>query len=302
MIAGLLGAVSHRGPNGRGAVFGTGADVVDQPQNGADWALGHVRLAILDLSDAGLQPMSRGQAWITYNGEVYNYVELRRELEGFGHRFETETDTEVILHAYDRWGEDCVGRFNGMWAFAIWDRRRRKLFCARDRFGIKPFFYTERRGLFAFASEIKALISLSDVPTSPNAAIIHDYLTLKLSDHTDETFYEEVRRLPAAHRMSVDAEGRVRVERYWDLAPNEAIEWSQSDAEEGARRFYDLLRDSIRLRLRSDVKIGTCLSGGLDSSAIVMLANSLMFDEKAYPIPAYVSTPRRIVTRRVSDE
>jgi asparagine synthase (glutamine-hydrolysing) len=283
---------AHRGPDGEGYVL-LDARGVEQPVARKDRltdalgfsphrhtvGLGHRRLAIVELSPLGHQPMATedGRCWVTYNGEIYNHVELREELRGKGHRFRSASDTEVLLAAYREWSEACVTRFNGMFAFAIWDGDRRRLFCARDRLGVKPFYYYWDGERFAFASEIKGLLAAGHRP-SPNQRAAFDYLDGACLDHSQDTFFEGIRQLPPAHTLTVDTQ--VRVERYWDLPPCGEAGLSMRDA---AERFQHLFRDAVRLRLRSDVPIGTCLSGGLDSSSIVCVANDLMFVEHAVP-------------------
>lgn len=242
--------------------------------------LANRRLAILDLSPAGHQPMCNedGTLWITHNGEVYNFQELRKELEQFGHQFTSQTDTEVILHAYEQWGPDCLHRFNGMWAFAIWDSRRRVLFCSRDRFGIKPFYYYWDGRTFVFASEIKAILASGLIEPKPNDPIIYDYLAYGLVDHTDETFFKGIKPLPGGHYLELRFDQRaLNIHRWYDI-PLENKLLGLSD-EEYARRFYDLFEDAVRLRLVSDVPVGTCLSGGLDSSSIVCVVDRLMREQ-----------------------
>jgi asparagine synthase (glutamine-hydrolysing) len=245
----MLAQLAHRGPDGRGTYGEPGV------------ALGHLRLAIIDLSDAGLQPFASedGRLQLIHNGEVYNYVELRRELEARGHRFRSQTDTEVILEAYREWGERCVERFNGMWAFAIWDSHERRLFVSRDRFGVKPLYYRLEGERLAFASEPRALRGDG---LEPNLRAIRDYLEQSYLDHTQETFFAGVRSLPPAHNLVFDSRG-LRVDRYWRLEPGEA----PADPAAAVRETF---LDSIRLHLRSDVPVGTCLSGGIDSSAIAV--------------------------------
>lgn len=278
----LMDTIKHRGPDDYGyALFNSRSGesrFVEDPANGScsfipDIIFGHRRLSIIDLSQSGRQPMAdeTGNLWIVYNGEVYNYIELREELKSFGHAFRTQSDTEVILKSYAQWGEGCLNRFNGMFAFALWDRRNRRLFCARDRVGVKPFYYYLDKGRFVFASEIKALLEM-DIGSGPNRQIIYDYLSQGLLDHTYDTFFSGIKQLKPAHYLVV-AKDDFQVKRWWDLEDNEL---SSLTEEEYARRFYELFEDSVRLRLRSDVTIGTCLSGGLDSSSIVCVANSLM--------------------------
>lgn len=279
----------HRGPDGHD-VF------VDGPVG-----LAHRRLAILDLSDAGLQPLTLEGRTIVYNGEVYNFRELRVELEALSHRFVSDCDTEVLLRAYLQWGKACVSRFNGMFSFAIWDAPQNLLFCARDRMGIKPFFFVEDAQGFEFASEIKTLLHKPE-RRKPRLRTLVRFLGEGLTDDEWETFYQDVSVLPPAHTLTVTRSGRVVRERYWRLRPE--ISWEQVMAEaavaprdfpsfdsrrvedgyfpsipgleEAAEAFRALLQDSVRLRLRSDVPVGTCLSGGLDSSSVVACASSLM--------------------------
>jgi asparagine synthase (glutamine-hydrolysing) len=196
------------------------------------------------------------------NGELYNYRELRVELEGHGHVFRTATDTEVLLAAFVQWGEACVERFVGMWAFAIWDEREQRLFASRDRFGIKPFYYREAGGRLAFASEPKAFRSDPETRLEADPAAVADYLTQSYIDHTEQTFFAGIHRLPPAHNLVFDRDG-LRVFRYWRLEPREA---PAGDAAEAVREGF---LEAIRLHLRSDVAVGSCLSGGIDSSAVV---------------------------------
>jgi asparagine synthase (glutamine-hydrolysing) len=291
---------AHRGPDGEGyvlldpsarekplAIKGPGT-----PAAGARRALGlgHRRLAIVDLSPLGHQPMATedGRNWVTYNGEIYNHIELREELRGKGHRFRSASDTEVLLAAYREWGDACLARFNGMFAFALWDGVRRRLFCARDRFGEKPFYYHWDGEHLFFASEIKALLAAS-VRAAANPRVVFDYLDGAYLDHTEATFFDGIRQLPPAHALSIEGD-RLALARYWEL-PDAAEDGSRS-SREAAERFRDLFREAVCLRLRSDVPIGTCLSGGLDSSSVVCVANELMFVDRAVP-RALVGTRQR---------
>ena len=264
----LVGAMAerllHRGPDGGGSRFS------------GPVGLAHRRLAIIDLSDEGRQPMGNedGSLWIVFNGEIYNYRELREELRAAGHRFASATDTEVILHAYEEWGRDCLARFNGMWAFALWDERRRELFCARDRLGVKPFYYAVAAGSFLFASEIKALRVHPGVGRQPNDRMLSTFLAWGVADHTAGTMYDGIFQLPPAHAVVVSEEGVGKPERYWDFEMNPAP--GGVDDEAAAGKVRDLLTDAVRLRLRSDVPVGTCLSGGIDSSTVTALINVLL--------------------------
>jgi asparagine synthase (glutamine-hydrolysing) len=257
--AAMGAALDHRGPDGKGAWHGEGV------------ALGFRRLAIIDLSDAGMQPFGSddGELQLLHNGEIYNYRELRRELESRGHSFRSQTDTEVVVRAYEEWGDRCVERFNGMWAFALWDGRKRRLFCSRDRFGVKPFYYSWEGERFAFASELKAFAAAASL--QPHLPAVRDYLEQGYVEHTDDTFFAGIRKLPPARSLVVDERG-LRTERYWSLEPRDAPD----DAAETVR---ELFLDAVRLRLRSDVPVGTCLSGGIDSSAIVCAVDHLLRTE-----------------------
>ncbi|CAN5836426.1 asparagine synthase (glutamine-hydrolyzing) [soil metagenome] len=280
--------IAHRGPDAdgalliaskRGALWKPGDS--GDPGEDADIALGHRRLSIIDLSERGRQPMTTGDGgnWIVFNGEIYNYLELRAELLALGHAFATETDTEVILAAYREWGHGALSRFNGMFAFALWDGARRELFCARDRLGVKPLFYWRDADHFVFGSELKALFAHPAVPRRPNPAIIYDYLALKQTDHTAETFFADIVRLPAGHYLVVRPDGEVVQKRWWEVATNDRFDVSPEESTRLTERFREVLFDAVRLRLRSDVPIGTCLSGGLDSSMITMIINELITRE-----------------------
>ncbi len=240
-----------------------------------DLAFGFRRLAILDLSSAGHQPMASadGRFWIVFNGEIYNYVELRQELGPKGYHFHTGTDTEVILCAYAEWGDACLERFNGMWAFALWDHREQRLLIARDRFGVKPLYYTSDHTRFAFASEIKALVGQHGVQFEPEDEAIYRYLTHGTlpSPPAGQTFFKGVQSLPPGHWMTVQHHTTVK-RRYWALSALTR----PAQVTDVVEQYRDLFTDSVRLRLRADVPIGTCLSGGVDSSSIVCMVNRLM--------------------------
>jgi asparagine synthase (glutamine-hydrolysing) len=236
--------------------------------------LAHKRLAIIDLNPRGRQPMVyAGRYWIVYNGEVYNYVELRAELERLGHAFCTTSDTEVILAAYAEWGHRCLSRFNGMWAFAIYDERQGELFLARDRFGVKPLTLAWRPDMLCFGSEIKQLLPVLP-QRKANARRVLDYLVTGYENHTNETFFEGIETLPAGSWMRIARDGRV-LDRQSFYMLTEQPEYARMDFDQAAEAVSALLRDAIRLRLRSDVRVGTCLSGGLDSSAISAIASEL---------------------------
>lgn len=250
-----LDRLAHRGPDGSG-IWSDG-----------QITLGHRRLAILDLTEDGRQPMLTADAGlaIVFNGEIYNFVELRETLRQAGHVFRTETDTEVILHAYRQWGEACLARFDGMWAFAIWDRARRRLFLARDRFGKKPLFYARVPGGLVFASEMKAIIPfLPDCQPSRHfawmRAHIHEY------ESSEEAIIEGIKRVPAGSYAIVE-DGAMRVTRFWDTL--EHLPAVPERYEEQVEQFRELFVAACRLRLRADVPIGTSVSGGMDSTAVL---------------------------------
>lgn len=258
-LAAMLHTMPHRGPDASGTWRGA-----------QGIGLAHVRLAIIDLRTESNQPFtsSDGDVVMTYNGEIFNYLELRKELEGLGHQFRTNSDTEVLLTAYRQWGQDVCRHLNGMWAFAIYDRRQDLLFCSRDRFGIKPFYYAMVNGRLIFASEVKALLAISRKLAAIDPIAVSKLMRASIAGHVPEHFCRGVRRLPAAHNMIVTRSGSTLLKRYWDYPAN--IDRSIS-FEVACERFRELLLDSIRLRMRSDVPVGTTLSGGVDSSTIVSL-------------------------------
>jgi asparagine synthase (glutamine-hydrolysing) len=249
IITRMTGVVEHRGPDGDG--FYTSAD--------KKVSLGHRRLKIIDLSERARQPMSNrdGTVWLIFNGEIYNYRELDEILKAKGYRYHSQADSETIVHAYEEWGESCVERFNGMFAFAIWDEREKKLFCARDRFGEKPFYYFKDEKQFLFASEIKSLLEDSSVERAPNyktLATLASYLQHNTTDINEETFFKGIDSLPAAHTLTLK-DGRLAIRRYWSL-PDERPDIRKSESQ-WTEEFLELLKDSVRLRLRSDVPVGT---------------------------------------------
>jgi len=250
----MLGAIKHRGPDASGVY------------NFEKFYIGHNRLSIIDLNSRSDQPFKFGSLVITYNGEVYNYIEIRKELENKGHVFKTASDTEVILHAYFEWGSDCVKRFVGMWAFAILDTEKGEMFFSRDRFGIKPLYYLFKDQSLIFSSEIKALKKTAYFQSDLNVAQVARYLQLGWIGYYDETFFEHVSSLPAGHNM-IYKNGKVEVFRYYDIE----IDSNRSNYtyEDNVQHFKELFLNSIDLHLRSDEEIATCLSGGIDSSAIV---------------------------------
>jgi len=253
----MLAQVSHRGPDANGIYTERGV------------GLGHTRLSIIDL-EGGRQPMHNEDRslWVTFNGEIFNYVELRAELQAAGHRFSTRSDTEVILHAYEEYGPGCVERFNGQWALALWDKKRRRLFASRDRLGVRPLYYTSVGGTFLFASEVKSLFAHPGVDRRIDPCGLNQIFTF-WTTLAPRTVFEGIWELPPGHNLTVD-EGGIQIERYWQ--PDYAPPAEPLDEEECVRRLLDLLIDATRLRLRADVPVGAYLSGGLDSTVTAALA------------------------------
>jgi asparagine synthase (glutamine-hydrolysing) len=244
----------HRGPDGRNTkFFGDAAQ------------LGQARLSIIDLSQENSQPFTtNGRHWIVFNGEIFNYIELRNELLAAGAAFKTQGDTEVILQAYLKWGPGCVQRFNGMWAFAIYDGESRSLFCSRDRFGEKPFNYAEVDGIFFAASEIKSILRLAPKLADPNLIAIANFCRSSIGAQHEDTWFEGVKRLQPGENLIV-ANGQIRTERYWTYPKGDPVGIAEPDA---LAQYQDLLQSAVKLRLRSDVPVGLTLSAGLDSTSI----------------------------------
>jgi asparagine synthase (glutamine-hydrolysing) len=266
LAARMIAPIRHRGPDDLGVY-------VD-----SEVGLGHARLSIIDVA-GGRQPMadSRRSLWITFNGEIFNYLELRDELIKKGHKFATNSDTEVLLHLYQEEGEQCVERLNGQWAFAIWDTERKKLFVSRDRLGVRPLFYTESGNKFLFASEIKALLACPDVECGLDLHALDQIFTFWVT-LPQNTAFRNIRQLPPGHSLVVE-NGRIRITRYWNLefaAENDMAEGGEGRSTE---ELLSLLQDATRLRLRSDVPVGAYLSGGLDSTLIAALTKTLVGDK-----------------------
>lgn len=257
-------AIIHRGPDGEG-VFASG-----------EIAFGHLRLSIIDLSENGAQPMFNedSSVMVIFNGEIYNYLELIPELLARGHRFRSRSDTEVILHSYEEYGPECVKRFNGMWAFALYDFRRKLFFASRDRFGVKPFYFFRDAERLVFSSEIKAILKI--VPaTAANSGKVYDYLAYGYKTSNGDTFFKDVSELQPATNLIIEG-GRTRFERYWNL-PTPADNFAERPDMTGlVQQFRALLSDSIRLRFRSDVPVAILLSGGLDSTSIARTVDELI--------------------------
>ena len=251
----MIGVVRHRGPDE------TGVYLDDHV------GLAHARLSIIDLS-SGVQPIHNEDKslWIVYNGEVFNYVELRQTLQQKGHRFYTTSDTEVLLHLYEEEGPDCLARMNGQFALAIWDARRKELFLARDRVGIRPLYYTLLDETLIFASEIKSIFMDERVPRRIDPVAMDQVFTF-WTTLTPRTVFENVYELPPGHYLTISS-GKVRFKKYWDIPLVSRRDQSDLAPQEIGRRIYDLLQDAIRIRLRADVPVGCYLSGGLDSSGV----------------------------------
>ncbi|WP_456834896.1 MULTISPECIES: asparagine synthase (glutamine-hydrolyzing) [unclassified Bradyrhizobium] len=313
-VVGMAELISHRGPDDEGyvvfpergplclagddtAVFDGMDSLPYRPTiHQRDWlgsgersfvALGHRRLSIVDLSPLGHQPMSyMDRYWIVYNGEVYNYIELREQLQQDGYTFRSGTDTEVLLAAYDKWGVQLFDRCNGMWSLALYDRQTKKLLLARDRFGIKPLYYLVGEGgdSLAFASEIKAFAALPTWRREIGAQPAFDFLAWGLQDHSEETLFKGVYQIPPGHYavVQLDTSGRLvealepklKITRWYDLSSK--IRSVPLEFKDAAQHLRELLLDAVRLRMRADVPLGSCLSGGLDSSSVVCLVRGLL--------------------------
>ncbi|HQQ70956.1 MAG TPA: asparagine synthase (glutamine-hydrolyzing), partial [Alicycliphilus sp.] len=305
VLARMGSLIRHRGPDGEGFVLINSADSTALALGGSDtpidafsvstnskalgmieraigglWnvGFGHRRLSIVDLSALGHQPMAStdGSLWITFNGEIYNHIELRAELEALGHCFTSHSDTEVILCAYRQWGVGCLSRFNGMWAFALHDLKLGKIFLARDRFGVKPLYFWRNGGSFAFASEIKAFLAHPDFSVRPSKTNLQSYLKDGPSEWDSATVFGGVHQLQASSYVLATPqdflEGRFTAVRWWTVEPNSGLEeFDPSVADRLSDQYYELLRSAVELRLRADVPVGSALSGGLDSSSVVYL-------------------------------
>jgi asparagine synthase (glutamine-hydrolysing) len=258
-ISRMLESISHRGPDAR-------ETWIESPV-----VFGHNRLSIIDLSKDGNQPMHYKDTVIVFNGEIYNYIEVRDELEKAGYVFKTQSDTEVILVAYEAWGRDCVKKFIGMWAFALWDKKRRELFCSRDRFGIKPFYYIFSDGKFYFGSEYKALQQSPVFNNQININQVGRGLQMGWICYDNETYFECIQSLPAACNLVLEND-KLNLEKYWSI---DTITKFKGDDLEKQERFRSLFLDSIKLHMRADVEVGGCLSGGLDSSSIASAVSVL---------------------------
>lgn len=293
LFAKMNNIIKHRGPDDEGYVLinekeitnASGYDTVDTLKekyksinkipNDYNIILGHRRLSILDLSEKGHQPMQdeKENISIVFNGEIYNYIEIKEELKDKGYSFNTNCDTEVIINAYKEWGTSCVNRFNGMWAFALYDKKQSKIFCSRDRFGIKPFYYYIDEEKIIFASEIKQIIEDKSIKRIANDKLIYNYLFYGKDDYNDETFFKSIYSLLPSHNLEIrfdfnNSSFETKIYRYYDLEKKKIQNSEQINIKELNEEF----ERSIKYRLRSDIPVGSCLSGGLDSSSIVIKA------------------------------
>jgi asparagine synthase (glutamine-hydrolysing) len=258
LLGKMKSSLSHRGPDGEGEFVSESV------------GLGHRRLSIIDI-DGGAQPVANEdqQLQVVFNGEIYNFVELREDLEARGHVFRTRSDTEVIVHAYEEWGSDCVGRFNGMFAFALWDSPRKRLFIARDHLGVKPLYYVRLGSRFLFASEIKALLTDPGCRREVDLSALSQLFTLRYVP-SPNTLFNGIKKLPPAHRMTVEA-GGISIERFWNWKPRIRTGVKEDELIE---EYRWLVEDTVRLQMRSDVPVGLFLSSGIDSSALLALMRS----------------------------
>ncbi|MFC1643526.1 asparagine synthase (glutamine-hydrolyzing) [Chlamydiota bacterium] len=296
----MTNTLKHRGPDDEGylgvnfsknilqsligndsSVQGPHIETFNQPLN---LALGHRRLSIIDTSPLGHQPMSNNNEtlWIVYNGEIYNYIELRKELQNLGYSFRSLSDTEVLLAAYEEWGKECIHKFNGMWSFVIYDIKKNILFGSRDRFGVKPFYYYLDKSYFAFSSEIKALLTPPFVKKNINSNAVFDYLSFNGIEIDEESFFKNIFELKPSHSFTFDlSAGTFKKWKYYILEYTD--QWEPFDTKKSLKHIElvkELLYKAVSLRLRSDVAVGSCLSGGIDSSAIVCTINNIMKKEK----------------------
>lgn len=295
-IAAMTNAIAHRGPDGEGFLLTSEQtttphyNLLQQNYHRKDLnyipttnlnsgnpnsflAFGHRRLSIIDLSDTGHQPMcnKEGKTWMTYNGEIYNYIEIKEELKKLGHTFISESDTEVILQAYKVWGTACVERFNGMWAFCIYDSEKQICFASRDRFGVKPFYYVNNKDLFSFASEQKAFIKAGLIRPKINPNALHNYLVNGLLETNTNNFFEGINELMPGNNLVYDIKtSGIKTITYYNLTEHITLKNDHLSEKELIERVSYSFENSIKLRLRSDVEVGTCLSGGIDSSALAV--------------------------------
>lgn len=263
----MMAIIRHRGPDGEG-------QLIDH-----EIGLGHRRLSIIDVG-GGAQPIGNedGRIQIVFNGEIYNFIELRDQLENAGHHFKTHSDTEVIVHAYEQWGTACVSRFNGMFAFAIWDKNKRELFLARDHLGIKPLYYTQIGQQLLFASEIKSLLQHPACPRETDINALAELFTFRYVP-SPKTLFSSIMKLPPGHLM-IARQGSFKIERFWNWVPQVRATWNEADLIE---EYQTLLEDAVRIQLRSDVPLGLFLSSGVDSGVLL----AIMSKYSSTPVHAF---------------
>ena len=284
IIRAMNDTLIHRGPDDEGYLLG-GQNNPDIPLHKPDlvsspipFMFGHRRQATIVPGESGHQPMSYlNRYWIVKNGAIYNYIELREDLKELGYIFRSRSDTEVIMASYDALGTDCLNKFNGMWAFVLYDSKTGELFISRDRFGIKPFYYFQDEEHFIFASEIKAILKHPSVPKEPNIDYCTQFLKEGPKEYLRETAFQNIYRLEPAHYLKCHVSeifNQLKTVRYWEVIPNLSDEpYNEEKARGYAHQYMTLLSDAVKLRLRTDVKTGSSLSGGLDSSSVVWLVD-----------------------------
>ena len=281
VITNMTNSLRHRGPNDMGVVCFSGSETFHYSQNDPSFRdrkfemlFGHRRLSILDLSSDGRQPMSdqTESVWLTFNGEIYNFIELRTELKSKGYLFKTSTDTEVIIYSYLEWGLGCFSRFNGMWALAIYDKRNGSVVLSRDRTGKKPLYHSTFKGNIIFASEVKAFKNVPEFHLKPNKRKVINYAArhYRYVDNDTESFFDEIHQVPKSSYMVLNKDGSIHTEKYWDLSTD--ITNTDISDDEAVHQFKELFIDAVRIRLRSDVPLAMNLSGGLDSTSITCTA------------------------------
>jgi asparagine synthase (glutamine-hydrolysing) len=276
-------------------------------------AFGHRRLSILDTSPQGHQPMCSHDEmiWLTFNGEIYNYIEIRQDLEKRGHKFTTGTDTEVLIEAYKAFGVDCLSHFNGMFAFVIFDKTKNQIFAARDRTGVKPFYYIKNADTFAFASEHKALLSLPFVKAKMNHKAVFDFFIHGAIEAEEEGLFANIFELLPSHYLTIDLNHvpgdnlrkAINIKKYYELEPNSKFEkFDAKTFETHRQKTHDLVQNSIKLRLRSDVSVGSCLSGGVDSSTVVCTINNLLRQAKKGQYAEQIGSQQKVFTSCFEDK
>lgn len=289
LIKSFNNKVCHRGPDDEGFYFGE------------NFAFGHRRLSILDLSEGGHQPQHRSNLWITYNGEIYNYLELRQELKELGHVFRTESDTEVILAAYQEWGVESFSKLNGMWAFALADLDRKEILLCRDHFGIKPLYYSNVGSFFLAGSEIKQFLVVPGFSPELNKAVAVNFLVNGLLNYSDQTFFKGVSELRPGHYIRYNLDNHTRQVICWYDLDKAAIPVTD-DFDTAVEKVRKLFAESVKIRMRSDVRVGSCLSGGLDSSSIVSIIASQQLANSDFATVTSCFADLRYDEQRFSDQ